>query len=268
MESNSKIIEEENAGIISIEKSVLEETKEQNVARGQSILYKIFPEKIEIEPLDSDSEEVPENSELCIDFNDLRYVKLAQSFKYLKFFDINSINFSYADSKNRHFVNFLESSFPDKTNGLYFHSSNKMDLKKSNYLNSLVRISSKVLQVVTFYHFCIGLPSLKRMAAAYKHVGRLRLWVCNLSIPSVPDFSEALSNCQIQKLDLNGSCCYDFSDWENNFDEFKNLVQGLASSPDLRLSLKEVNITHCEVKQAEVEQTFEENQLGGVKIIA
>ncbi|CAI2371989.1 unnamed protein product [Moneuplotes crassus] len=268
MESNNKVIEEENAGIISLEKSVLAKTKKQDIARCQSILYKIFPEQREIQPLDSDSGEVPENRELYINPNTSRYMKLAQNFKYLKFFDTVSVSFDDVDSKKRHFVNFLESSFPDKTNRFYFHSSSKMKLKRSNYLNSLLRISSKVLQVVSFYHFCIGLPSLKRLVAAYKHVRVLGLWACTLSIPSAPDFSEVLSNCQIQKLDLSGSGCSYSSDLENNFDEFKNLVQGLVSSPDLRLSLEEVVICDCLINKDEAEETFEENQLGRVKIIA
>ncbi|CAI2368926.1 unnamed protein product [Moneuplotes crassus] len=262
-----KAIQEENTEIISLEKSVLEETKKQDIARCQSILYKIFPEQREIQPLDSDSGEIPENSQLLIDFSDLGGVKPAQNFKNLKFFDLNLIRFVRVKSKNRHFRDFLEFSLPNKTNFLYFYSSNKMDLKRSNYLNFLLRISSKVLQIVSFESFCIGLSSLKRLVAAYKHVGGLRLWDCRLSIPSVPDFSKALSNCQIQELDLYRSRRSYNSDWGDNFNEFKNLVQGLASSPDLRLSLKEVNITHCEVNQDEVEQTFEENRLGGVKII-
>ncbi|CAI2371949.1 unnamed protein product [Moneuplotes crassus] len=266
MESMPKAAEEKDALKISLEKSVLEETKEQDIARCQSILYKIFPEKREIEPLDSDPEEVPENSKLYINSRNLKDAKLAQSFKCLKFFDTNFAGFYGVDSKNRHFCDFLESSFPDKISGLYFNSSNNMDLKRSNYLNSLVRISSKVLQEATFNSFCISLSSLKRMVAAYKHVRVLGLYYFKLSISSAPDFSKALSNCQIQELELYGSGYSDRSDWKHNFDKFKNLVQGLASSPDLRLSLKEVDITHCGINQDEVEQTFEENRLGGVKI--
>ncbi|CAI2372151.1 unnamed protein product [Moneuplotes crassus] len=266
MESMTKATEEKDIQKISLEKSVLSKTKKQDIARGQSIFYKFSPE-CKIEPLDSDSGEAPKNSALMIGSNDLGYIEFAQSFKNIKFFDTDYVSFDYVDSKARHYKNFLESSFPDKTNGFGFFSDYKIDLKRSNYLNSLLRVSSKVLQKTLFAFYCISLPSLKRLVAAYKHVGEFTLWSCSLSIPSVPDFSKALSNCQIQKLDLNCSGCFDCSDWENNFNEFKNLVQGLASSPDLRLSLKEVNIVYCEVNQAEVEQTFKENQLGGVKII-
>ncbi|CAI2372239.1 unnamed protein product [Moneuplotes crassus] len=263
MESTPKTSKEKGTQKISVEKSVFEETRFRTC---QSILYKIFPNKREIEPLDLDSKINPEYSRLYIDSSDLRDVKLAQSFKHFKFFDINSVGFGCVDSKNKHFGNFLESSFPDKTNHLCLYSWNKMDLKRSNYLNLLLGISSKVLQEVSFRSFCIGLPSLKRLVTAYKHARVLRLWDCRLSIPSVPDFSKALTSCQIQELGLDGSGSSDCSDWENNFHEFKNLVQGLASSPDLRVNLKEVVINGCCIKQNKAEQIFEENQLGGVKI--
>ncbi|CAI2386127.1 unnamed protein product [Moneuplotes crassus] len=103
-------------------------------------------------------------------------------------------------------------------------------------LNPLVRLSSKVAQRVSLHRFCIGFPQLKRLVGAYKHVRSLGFMFCRLSIPSVPDFSKALINCQIQELNLGGSGDSSLSDWDSNFDQFKNLVQGLASSPDLKLN--------------------------------
>ncbi|CAI2372150.1 unnamed protein product [Moneuplotes crassus] len=142
-----------------------------------------------------------------------------------------------------------------------------MDLKRSNYLNSLTRLSSKVVQQVHFSDFSIGLPQLKRLVAAFRHVRALGLRYCRLSIPSVADLSKALKNCQIQEIYLLESGNSDRSDWENNLEEFENLVQGLASSPDLRLSLEQVNVYNCGVTQNKAEHIFEENQLGGVNII-
>ncbi|CAI2372009.1 unnamed protein product [Moneuplotes crassus] len=267
MESMSRAIQDRNSQIISLEKPVLEETKEQDITRCQSILHNVYPKQFKIQPLVSDFEEVPTNSQLWINFSDLRYVKFAQSMKYLKFFNINSIWFDDVDSKNKRFVDFLETSFPDKTNELCFRSDDGLDLNSSNYLNTLIRLSSKVTQKVEFIGFYIGLPQLKRLVAAYKHVRVLKLFYCSLSIPNTPDFSKALINCQIQELSLEGSGCSYKSDWGNNFDEFENLALGLASSPDLSLSLKKVYIYDCGVTQNEAEQIFEENQFKNVEII-
>ncbi|CAI2371380.1 unnamed protein product [Moneuplotes crassus] len=133
---------------------------------------------------------------------------------------------------------------------------------------SLIRLSFKVLKEATFDTFSIGLPQVKRLVAAYKHVGALIFKYCIFSIPSVPDFSKALTNCQLQKLVFLGSDFSNSSDESNTLSQFKNLVQGLASSSDLRLSLKEVKINFWGISHNEVKQFFEKNQLGDVKIIS
>ncbi|CAI2371825.1 unnamed protein product [Moneuplotes crassus] len=268
MESTTKAIEKENAQIISLEKSVLAEAKEQEVTTCQSILYKVRQDE-EVKPSDLDYEEVSANSRLYIWANQICDGKLLKSLKRLKVFDIDWLHLIGIGSKNRRFVlNFLQSSFPNKIKILDFWSSGQMDLKRCNYLNSLTTLSSKVVQKVDFRNFSIGPPQLKKLVAAFRHVRTLRLEYCRLSIPSVPDLSKALKNCQIQGIDLEGSGNSSRSDWENNFDEFENLVKGLASSPDLRLSLKIVFVSYCGgVTQNKAEQVFEENQLEGVKII-
>ncbi|CAI2371654.1 unnamed protein product [Moneuplotes crassus] len=267
MESTNKAIEEENTQIIRLEKSVLAKTKKQEVTTCQSILYKVYPNQ-KVEPSDPDSEEVSGNSTLNIWLGNIWDGKLLKSLKCLKLFDIDYLDLDEIDSKNRRFIlNFLQSSFPNKIKHLDFLSSGLMDLKRCNYLNSLTTLSSKVVHEVIFQNFSIGLPQFKRLVAAFEHVRILRLQFFRLSIPSVPDLSKALKNCQIQIIDLEGSGDSDRSDWKNDFDEFENLVQGLASSPDLRLSLEKVFVTDCGVKNNKVEQVFEENQLGGVNII-
>ncbi|CAI2371952.1 unnamed protein product [Moneuplotes crassus] len=267
MESLTEAMKEEIIQIISLEKSFLAKAKKQEVTTCQSILYKVLPDQ-EFEPLDPDSEEVSKTSQLNIWLDEVRAGKLLKSLKLLKLFDIDLLRLNEIASKNRRCVlSFLQSSFPNKIKNLYFGSSGQMDLKRSNYLNSLTRLSSRVVRQVNFDYFSIGLLQLKRLVAAFRHVSTLGLKYCRLSIPSVPDLSKALKNCQIQEIDLEGSGHSGRSDWKNNFDEFENLAQGLASSPDLRLSLEKVFVSFCVVTQNKVEQLFEENQLGGVNII-
>ncbi|CAI2371881.1 unnamed protein product [Moneuplotes crassus] len=229
-------IEKMNTPIINLEKSVLAKTKKQEITTFQSILYKIHPDG-EVVLFDTDFEEVSAYNQLYTELDDIRDVKFLKSLKCLKVFDINCFSLYRFASKNRRFVNFLQSSFSNKIKDLGFCSSGQRDLKRSNYLNSLTGLSSRVVRKVDFRHFRIGLPQLKRLVAAFRHVRTLGLTYCRLSIPSVPDLLKALKNCQIQEIVLEGSGKSDISDWENNFEEFKNLVQGLASSPDLRLSL-------------------------------
>ncbi|CAI2371830.1 unnamed protein product [Moneuplotes crassus] len=267
MESTTKAIEEENTQKICLEKSVLAKTKKQEVTTCQSILYKVLPNR-KVEPSDPDSEEVSLNSQLYIWLDYIWAEKLLKSLKCLKVYDIDCLSLDKIASKNKRFVlNFLQSSFPNKIKGLCFRSSGQMDLKRCTYLNSLTRLSSKVVRQVDFQNFSIGLPQLKRLVAAFRHVRILGLARCRLSIPSVPDLSKALKNCQIQKINLERSGHSARSDWKKNFDELENLVHGLASSPDLRLILEKVYVYGCGVTQNKVDQVFEENQLGEVNII-
>ncbi|CAI2372104.1 unnamed protein product [Moneuplotes crassus] len=266
MESITKDIEEENTQIIRLEKSVLAKTKKQEVTTCQSILDKVLQGQ-RVEPSDSDFDKFSINSRLNIWLNKIRDEELLKSLECLKVFDIDLLDLNGIGSKNRRFVNFLQSSFPNQIKYLVFCSSGQRDLERCNYLNSLTRLSSKVAHEVRLAHFSISLPQLKRLMAAFRHVRTLRLISCRLSIPSVPDLSKALKNCQIQGIDLDGSGHSDRSDWGNNLNEFDNLVQGLASSPGLRLNLEEVDVSGCGVTQNKVEQLFEENQLGGVNII-
>ncbi|CAI2371493.1 unnamed protein product [Moneuplotes crassus] len=267
MESTTKAIEEENTQIIRLEKSVLAETKEQEVTTCQSILYKILPYK-KVEPPDPDSEEFSANGWLTMAMYDIGDRQFMKSLKCLKVFDIGYLTLGWIDSKNRSFVlNFLQSSFPNKIKNLYFKSDDQMDLKRSNYLNSLTRLSSKVVEQVEFQNFSIGPPQLKKLVAAFRHVRTLRLEHCWLSIPRTPDLSKALKNCQIQKISLNGSGHSSRSDWWENYGEFRNLVLGLASSPDLRLSLEEVDVSDCGVMENDAKSFFGGKLFGGVNVI-
>ncbi|CAI2366064.1 unnamed protein product [Moneuplotes crassus] len=142
-----------------------------------------------------------------------------------------------------------------------------MKLNRTSYFNSLIRISSKVIRVATFSHFCLNLSQLKRLIAAYRHVERLDICCCELSIPTAPDFSKALQNCQIEEINLLGTGSYSYKNWRDHPEEFNNLIQGFARSTDLRTSLRKVNIKNCCIKQSEAEEIFAKNQIRGVTII-
>ncbi|CAI2372054.1 unnamed protein product [Moneuplotes crassus] len=257
MESMTEAIEEKKAKTISLEKSFLVKTRKQDRACFDSILWSYLRKRIG-DILDSEEflfEEYPE------------FIGFSRSLNHIRFIDIGCIMFIFFKSKNKHLVDFFEFSFPNKTNMLSLWNNHGFNLNRSNYFNSLLRLSSKVVHEVRLMFFSIRLPQLKKLMAAFKHVKVMRFDSCELSIPDVPNLSKALKNCQIQELDLSEDEDSDVYFLRDNFDQFKNLVQGLASSPDLSLSLKTVNIAMSEVNQNEAEQLFKENQLGDVKII-
>ncbi|CAI2370258.1 unnamed protein product [Moneuplotes crassus] len=142
-----------------------------------------------------------------------------------------------------------------------------MQLRGSKYFNILIKTSPKIIKSVKIMRLSLDFRQLKRLIAAYKHVHTLYLWTCKLSIPKVPDFSRALTNCQIQDLNLADSGDFSFGNWKHSLDEFKNLIEGRASSQDLRQNLRKINIRYCEVDQQEAEDIFNDTQLENVRII-
>ncbi|CAI2372183.1 unnamed protein product [Moneuplotes crassus] len=251
-------IGENKAQIISMEKSLLKKVKSQDCRMRINALEKFSF---------SDSRGDFPDDQLHLNFKNVNDEKLACSLNSQKFYDINAIYLFVDTSKNKHLTDFLTSCFPNKTNYLGAWTSHCTKLDRSNYFNLLVSHNSKVVRRVEFNRVKLSFRCLKRLIAAYRHVRVLTLSNLKLSIPSVPDFSKALTNCQIKTLILRYSGWSDCSNCRNNRDQFKNLIKGLASSPDLRLSLRMVDIHYCGIYQNDAEEIFTENQLGNVKII-
>ncbi|CAI2366729.1 unnamed protein product [Moneuplotes crassus] len=267
MEREDQIVQQKNDKIISLEKSILVKSISQEYKRCCCIYYNTFSREIKARLPD------PESSVHCFDHSlqiIIGYpccIELIKKLKFLKFFDIRNVALDTGKSKIKHILNFIDFSFPNKTNDFTIYLSVGMKIKSSTCFNSLVRISSKIAQRVTLKFFSLSLRQLKRLVAAYRHVEGLNIWSCKLSIPKVPDFSRALQNCKIQVIDLWGTGNYSYSNWGDNPSELKNLIQGLASSSDLKLSLREVHIGDCGIKKSQAEQIFTENQLEGVEIV-
>ncbi|CAI2366737.1 unnamed protein product [Moneuplotes crassus] len=267
MESDSLVTQERDYQRINLEKSISDESIQQEYQRCCCIYDNVLSREIEASLPDLES------NEHCVDhrFNtyigDPNFIKLAKSLKFLKFFNVKRVSLKISKMRNKHNLNFLDFSLPNKTNELVVYLFPEVKINRGTYFNSLIMMSSKITCVVDFEFFCLSLRQIKRFMAAYRHVEKLRIWYCKLSIPTVPDFSKALKNCQIQEICLMGTGGKSYSNWGDHPEEFINLIQGFSTSLDLRLSLREVSIWNCKVKQREAEEIFAENQLEGVKVL-
>ncbi|CAI2368742.1 unnamed protein product [Moneuplotes crassus] len=267
MESTVQTVEEKATEISSSEMSLLRESKSQENQRCASIFYNVLSQEIKNGPLDSDSSEDFKYDEFILSFKNPKHAILAQKLKYSRFFKCEEILLFETHNRNRHILDFMNVSFPSQANGLYICSSNVSRLARSTYFAALIKISSKVICNAEFGSFLFNSSQLKRLMAAYRHVKSLSLKYCKLSIPSVPDFSRALRNCQIKSIDLLGSGGSCSSDWANHFDEFDHLIQGLASSKDLKLNLRSITIYNCGIELNKAQEIFRQNQLVEVQII-
>ncbi|CAI2366590.1 unnamed protein product [Moneuplotes crassus] len=267
MESEDQVVQGKYGEKISLEKCVLVESNKQGYQRCCCIYYNLLSCEIKAKLPDPESDGSCVGHCIGIKFEDPQYTKFIKKIKFLKFFSVNKFRLNFGDMRNKHIVNLIDYSFPNKTNEIYASSSTENKMNRVIYFNSLIRISSKVTREVTFNCFCFSFPQLKRFVAAYIHVKNLNLWYCKLSIPTVIDFSKALQNCQIQVINLLGTGSYSCNNWRDNFDEFNNMIQSFSTSSDLRKSLRRVYIRNCLISQNEAEEIFAENKLGGVEII-
>ncbi|CAI2369246.1 unnamed protein product [Moneuplotes crassus] len=267
MESEVPTTEVKSSKLISLEQSILTKSMKQDSRAFCSVYSHILGE--EFRPYHG----WPDSLKECIHgglkffFTDLKCLELTQKICPLKIFNIYNIYLFAIKHENKDILKFLDSSFPSKVNFLLIPLHYQMETNIGFYFNSLMRLGPRIIKHVIFFYFKLNLPQLKRLMASYKHVKCLGLQNCKLSIPTVPDFSKALKNCQIQDLNLSETGGPFKSDWKNNLKEFKNLVQGLASSPDLRLNLTTVRIESCRIKNEEAQEIFAENQLDKIKII-
>ncbi|CAI2384723.1 unnamed protein product [Moneuplotes crassus] len=266
MESENKITQENHDQAIGLEKSILVESIKQQYQRCCCIYYNTHLREIKAKLPDPESNKHCVNHQLQIAFALLRYMNLMKKLKLLKFSNIKKAGLHIGKMRNKHILNFVDFSLPNKMEELDVYLTFEKKLNRATYFNSLVRISSKVTRRVGFQFFCLSLNQLKRLVAAYRHVKILDIWDCKLSIPTVPDFSRALQNCQVLEISLSGTGYYYHSNWKDHPEEFKNLIQGFATSSDLKLSLRKVTIEDCEIKKSEAQKIFAEYQFEGVEI--
>ncbi|CAI2366744.1 unnamed protein product [Moneuplotes crassus] len=266
MESEDQITQEKLDQRISLEKSILVKNIKQQWLRFCRIHYNTFSRRIKI------SQPGLESGEHCADFKLKMYFELpgymefTKKIKFLKFVNVNEVCLYIGKKRNKDIMNFIDFSLPNKTNELYISLSLEMQLNRTTYLNSFIRISSKVTRKAGFNSFCLSLRQLKKLVAAYRHVETLGIYECKLSISTVHDFSTSLKNCKIQTISLGKTGDKSCNNWKDHPDEFKNLIQCFATSSDLKKSLRKIDIWKCGIKQSEANEILAENQLEEVEI--
>ncbi|CAI2371999.1 unnamed protein product [Moneuplotes crassus] len=267
MEETPDSMQAKLAHVRSLEKSVLEKSKREDYKRSKSLHFNMHSEEIHASLLNSDVEFYFTDIAFFLYFDDLRYMKFAKKLRHLAFFDINNIVCCDILDKNKHIYSFLNSSFPHKVNSFWISSKYTVKLDPSYYFDCIMRNSSSIIQSVGFAGFCFNDQQLKRLITSFKHVRLLSLQNCNLCVLVVHDFSKSLKNAKIKKITLLWSGQTNASDWKNNLDGFKNLIKSLATSQDLKLTLKEINMRYCSIGQEKALKILKENGLSHIKVL-
>ncbi|CAI2373159.1 unnamed protein product [Moneuplotes crassus] len=185
--------------------------------------------------------------------------KFIKSLHLMKLFNVPKINLNYIGRKNKCILNFLKSSLPDEVHELCMHTGTSSNIPICYYFKQILRINHKVLKKVSFIRFSIKRNQLMRLMVSFKHVKVFCLSFCKLSIPEPFDLSKSMQNTQIVRIDLYNTGGKLQSDWEHNQEEFKTLIESLATSPALKTTFKEIDLTNCGLTKSEARLVVQNN---------
>ncbi|CAI2374655.1 unnamed protein product [Moneuplotes crassus] len=271
MESTIQKIEDVHEQRESYEESVQTEEK----ALGREVLpivyqniYSCYPD---ISGVDSDSciaSVTPcDITYMDLYLEDQKCIKFIKKRPLLSCVIIDEFRWDYFKTARKNEALKLLLSFPERVISFNFNNSLRDPINLPTlYLDSIIRLNFRVLNKMRLECFCINFCNLKKFITSFRHVETLCIFLCKLSIPEIPDFTKALSYTNIQKFKLCWSGLPNANNWEENPEELTNLIKGLATSPDLKLSLQEVDLRRCGVDIAMATSLLEGNGFGSVKI--
>ncbi|CAI2374639.1 unnamed protein product [Moneuplotes crassus] len=196
-------------------------------------------------------------------YTDLNWAKKAS---ILKFYKPSCIDWLNMERRNKHVQSFLLDWFPEKLNDFNVSSERIKIASISLCFSGIIRNSSKVLNSFTIHGFRVNLSQFKRLIASFSQVKTLKLSTCKISLPTSFTFPESLPSSKISELDLFASGSRLYSDWKNNPEQFRNLIQGLATYPGFKMSLYSLHIEYCRIKGKDAENILIESGLEGTKV--
>ncbi|CAI2368965.1 unnamed protein product [Moneuplotes crassus] len=247
--------------------TLMEDNKIEKIGRN-SMSFRLFLKELEIEETNNDLNIERYDPSLTIYFNWQIYLQFVKIPNFLGSLKANNLSAFYVKVKNKKISRFFKCSFPQKITALYLSSHQYPPMNISPIFNSLMRASSKVSQRIGFDRFKFSAHQLKRVIASFKHIKKICFYCCKISVPAVIDFSQILTNTMIKMLAFNRSGGSMYSDWERNPQEFRNLIKGLASSPDFKLSFRRICADNCGIEKNEIWKILNENGFYDINISA
>ncbi|CAI2372802.1 unnamed protein product [Moneuplotes crassus] len=191
--------------------------------------------------------------------------KFIKKMKYTALPELNKFSLHCFPPRNKTTDSFISNCFPRSVKCMV--AEQEFILKPiRGYFTELIRVAPKVQQEVSFRYFTINDREFKRIISAVRHVRKVFFAWCEISVTKVPDFSFTLDKTRLEELSMQ-NCSYGHnSNLKQNSKEFKNLIQGLGTSQDLKQSLKLMNIKSQMLEIGDIRNTLNENGLEGVRL--
>ncbi|CAI2385027.1 unnamed protein product [Moneuplotes crassus] len=264
MERSLQTSQTKSDEVIEFEKTTHKENKKTDKELRQALETNYYSYEFEDDYFNEDSDNNGNEEGYDIYFTSQRDMNFA---KYAPFkgFKTNDLCLKNITRGNNDAKSFLSSCYPERIN--MFRISNQFCLKLNNSLfNEIVRVSNLILKEIAICEFKITSTQFKRSIASFANVQTVKFQWCTVSVPNTCDFSKLMTNAKMKLLDLRGTMFENPKESEETPKLFAKLIQCLATSPDLKLSLKEMDICFCDIEREEASIILNQNGFDKVKI--
>ncbi|CAI2366510.1 unnamed protein product [Moneuplotes crassus] len=245
--------------IKSMEKSILKKQNQIDCRMSTCAHYNFSNNYYSGASLDLTSDICSNKRSLYFYFCYLSYYKFIKSISPIPFFDMSRCTVYHIPGRNKHILNFISCLFPNKVDDLWISFSTQHKVTIFPYLHGITKITHRILNKMWIGDTFISIKQLKRLFSAVKHLKEFGLYRCTFSIPIVSDFSKSLINCRIRQLQLVEPKLTNERPWKSNIKEFENLIRGLATSLDLKQSLKEIEIRDSGIFKSRIQELLSAN---------
>ncbi|CAI2386637.1 unnamed protein product [Moneuplotes crassus] len=161
---------------------------------------------------------------------------------------------------------FMADNFPSRVGNFDFNLNSKL-VRIDPYLDEILAVKARIQVKLSLYKLKLSKQQLCKVLEECKHLKTIGFNYCNLKIPSVPYFEDDLSESKIQYLGFDYSGDGDYSDWDQNPDEFCNLIKGLSYCEDFTANLSGIYLKNCGLSKIKIDEVFSRNGLTKVQIL-
>ncbi|CAI2370961.1 unnamed protein product [Moneuplotes crassus] len=259
---------EDRSRYVKFEKSVRQELNSMNDEIWRNLYYHTHSQELNKPSTNcvGDTEISASSQTIGFFLENEQDVNLVKIYKPQILLDVDTLNLFDITKSDRKISEFLSQLSQLNRGGVFLASSLGLSGTFSYYFSKIIRIGSRVQRCAGFYEFYITSRQFKRLMSAYKHLCYLSFDRCKLEIPKIPDFSKSMMNAKLQNLLVFGCGESEASGWENDPSEFDNLIEGLATSPDLRLCLVEIFVEDTIKDKSNVEEIIQRSKFAKLNI--
>ncbi|CAI2372427.1 unnamed protein product [Moneuplotes crassus] len=221
--------------------------------------FNCFSEELIFQKPESDSEieYIPYGCHLVLGrYLDSNYIK---KITFLRFFNCSVLSLEDIRRGRPYLKKFLSNSFPEEVDTLIIRKRGGKITRMTSYFAEIIKNSPRVLDKFSIQGLKINHRQFKRFLISFSHVNSVVLSFCKISVPQPISFGRVLEDSQIKTLDFFGCGMEEYSDWQNQPEQLRNLMEGLTTYQGLMKTLFTLKIKDCGIEAQNVRNILEES---------